>query len=167
MDLVLRAFAVALTRLPAETILTIIGEGPELDRLAQLSRCLSVTHRVDFSGAIYDEEKLSKFFNESFVSVSAGYVGLGIVHSFAYGVPMLVARDEAHSPEIAALADGQNGLLFASDDVLSLAEALVTLATSPDRLQQMSASALHTISARYSLASMVATFESALVLTAP
>jgi len=165
-DLVVRAFAAVSARLPADTILTIIGEGPEFDRLAQLAQRLSVTQKVHFPGAIYNEEELSKLFNESFVSVSAGYVGLGIVHSFAYGVPMLVARDEAHSPEIAALVDGQNGLLFASDDVLALADALAALATSPDRLQQMSASALHTISARYSLASMVATFETALALRA-
>ena len=50
------------------------------------------------------------------VSVSPGYVGLSITQSFAFGVPMLISRNEDHSPEIEAAKESSNAVFFQTDN---------------------------------------------------
>jgi glycosyltransferase involved in cell wall biosynthesis len=160
-DLVLRAFALSASDLPVECVLTIIGEGPERSRLEQLAEALGISDRVEFAGAIYEEVSLAVLFNQALVAISGGYIGLGIIHSFAYGVPMLVARDESHSPEIEALEEGKNGALFPSDNPQALSAMLKEVLNDRVDLGRMSESALQTVADVYSLENMVGAFERA------
>ena len=71
-----------------------------------------------------DLEKVKKIYGRSLFSVSPGYVGLSITQSFAFGRPMLVAKDEPHAPELEAFQDFKNGMYFNSDDADSLADTM-------------------------------------------
>jgi glycosyltransferase involved in cell wall biosynthesis len=159
--LLLRAFASAQRRLPEGSVLTIVGDGPDAEVLKDLAKTLGVTDATEFAGSVVDERELAPFFNTSMLSVSPGAVGLALIHSMAYGVPMLVADGEPHGPEIAALDDGVNSLLFPPGDVEALASALIRTSRDTHRLAAMSEAARSTVASRYSIAAMARVFESA------
>lgn len=114
----------AIDRLPAETSLLIVGEGPERGAIEQLVDDLGLGGRVVLTDYVGDRDRLGEFYDSALVSLSTGYVGLSLVQSLAFGVPMLYARDEPHAPEIEAASD-LNSQAFRSDDAAALAEALV------------------------------------------
>ena len=159
--LLLSAFASAQRQLPEGTVLTIVGDGPDARLLRDLAEKLGVAEATEFAGSVVDERELAPYFNTSMLSVSPGAVGLALIHSMAYGVPMLVADGEPHGPEFAALDDGVNGLLFPPGDVEALASALIRMSCDTHRLAAMSEAARSTVASRYSLAAMVRAFESA------
>ena len=51
---------------------------------------------------------MRQHYGRAFVSVSPGYVGLSIVQSLSFGVPMIYARADRHCPEIDAAIEGLN-----------------------------------------------------------
>lgn len=161
-DLLMRGFAAALPSLPPNARLTIIGEGPERAKLEALAADFGLEDRVEFVGSLYEQEQLAPFFNAAWVSVSSGYVGLSAIHSLAYGLPMLVAEDEPHSPEIAAIEPGVNAAFFPSDDAAGLAEGLTGLAADPARWEAMSLEARRTVQRRFSIDAMSQAFEDAI-----
>jgi glycosyltransferase involved in cell wall biosynthesis len=160
-DLLIHGFARAHPHLKPETKLTIIGDGPERAKLEHLSTQFGLTDRVEFVGAIYQQERLAPWFNDAWVSVSPGYIGLSAIHSLAYGVPMIVAQGEPHSPEVTALEDGVNAVFFPSDDVEELAQRLILLAKDQEQWQHMCQAAQRTVKQRFSLLAMVQAFEEA------
>ncbi|MFN2383271.1 MAG: glycosyltransferase family 4 protein [Gemmatimonadota bacterium] len=159
--LLIEAFASALPRLPAGTQLMIIGDGAERTALERLAGARGVSAAVTFTGEVLDEVRLAPLFNRAWVSVSPGYVGLAAIHSLAYGVPLVIAADEPHSPEIGAVEAGINARLVPSDAPAALAAALIDLAGDADRLAAMSAAGRRTVGEGYSLTGMVAAFEAA------
>ena len=72
-------------------------------------------------GHIQDTSVLRKLYGSSFCSVSSGYVGLSATQSFSFGIPMIVSKDEPHSPEIEACQAGFNCKFFQTDNVDDLA----------------------------------------------
>lgn len=159
-DLLIRAFALASQRLPDISLL-IVGNGPELRHLQDLVKSLEVEKLVEFVGSTYEEEQLAQYFNKSLVSVSPGYVGLSSIHSLAYGVPLIIARDEPHRPEVTSLKNGYNSVFFDSDRADQLATVLVEYATNPDQQKVMQANAVKSVEDDYSVESMRVTFERA------
>ncbi|MBA3023722.1 MAG: glycosyltransferase [Proteobacteria bacterium] len=123
-ELAILAFAKALPSL-GEARLLIVGDGPMRNELEALSKDLGISERVAFLGHINNEEVLSGLFGKAVASLSPGYVGLSVVQSFSFGTPVLVANDEPHSPEIDAVIEGENAILFQSDDVDAFSIALI------------------------------------------
>ena len=160
--LLFRAFALAADRLDPGATLTVIGDGPERAALDTLARQLGISDRVEFVGSVYRQAALAPYFNTAWVSVSPGYVGLSAIHSLAYGVPMLVADREPHSPEIAAIEEGVNAVFFDSDDAEALCQALIKLAGDPAKQQAMSRTARQTVRQRFSIEGMVQAFDDAI-----
>ncbi|NLN89373.1 MAG: glycosyltransferase [candidate division WS1 bacterium] len=162
-DLLLGGFEIAVSDLPPDTCLTIVGDGPEADPLRVRASDVGIADRVEFTGSVTNEAELAPYFNTSFVSVSPGYVGLSIIHSMAYGLPMLVADNEPHAPEIVALSPGANGELFASGDAEALAACLVRMCADQQAMARMSSAARETVARGFSLGRMVRAFEGAVV----
>lgn len=157
-DLLVEGFARARPKLPEGTRLVIVGDGPERERLASLVQARQISEVVNLVGEVTDDVKLAPLFAESAICVSPGYVGLSAIHSLAYGVPMLIADDEPHSPEIEAFEPGRNGEYFAANDPDALANRLVELLVNPQRLALMGNNGRDLVQARYSVQHMADVF---------
>ena len=59
--------------------------------------------------------------------MTPGSIGLGVLDAFQHSAPPVVVRNQFHSPEIAYLQDGSNGLLV-GENPEALAEGICKLA---------------------------------------
>jgi glycosyltransferase involved in cell wall biosynthesis len=120
---------------PADRIrLTLIGDGPERERLEQSARDLGVAGRVEFMGA-QSEDAVRRQLDEAHLFVLPSVVardgqmeGLPVVlmESLACGVPT-VASSLSGIPEI--IRDGSTGCLAEAGDPDSLRDALTRAST--------------------------------------
>lgn len=121
-DLVVRAFAIAVKDSPGLR-LRLVGGGSQRQQLAELAEQLSVADKVHFEGWVEGVAALRDFYSTAVCSVSPGFAGLGLTQSLGFGVPMVVAKDEPHSPEIELAATG--GVIWVkSNNPASMAEGL-------------------------------------------
>jgi glycosyltransferase involved in cell wall biosynthesis len=102
--------------LDLHTNLIIVGDGPERKKIDEYVETHNLESRIQLMGHINDFNKLKQLYATSLVSVSPGYVGLSITQSFAFGVPMLISRNENHSPEIEAAKENSNAVFFQTDN---------------------------------------------------
>jgi glycosyltransferase involved in cell wall biosynthesis len=101
------AAAKAIRREVADFHLLVIGEGPERDKV----RTWCDAHPwARWVGARYGREKAAHL-SVAQVTLNPGLVGLGILDSFACGVPMITTDCGIHSPEIAYLENERNGVM--------------------------------------------------------
>lgn len=122
-DLLVRGFAEA-ARVEPGMRLTLIGGGAQERELKHLVQDLAIEDKVDFPGWIDDLAMLASYYESAFCSVSTGFAGLGLTQSLGFGVPMVVADGEPHSPEI-ELEDSGGVFYFESDSVASLSGELI------------------------------------------
>lgn len=120
-----QAFAIAAAELPLGARLHIVGDGPERQALQRAVVEHGLEHRVVFHGHVDDPQRLRGLYAGALLSTSPGYVGLSATQSFAFGVPMLLADDEPHAPEVEAVRPGENAVYFAARDVQAMAAAMV------------------------------------------
>lgn len=121
-DLVLRAFAIAVAKHP-ELRLRLVGGGSQQPQLEALAEELSVAGKVHFEGWVDGVTALAAFYATAVCTVSPGFAGLGLTQSLGFGIPMVVAKDEPHSPEI-ELVDTGGVHWVASNDPASMAQGL-------------------------------------------
>lgn len=163
-DLALRAFAQAVPDLPAESRLLMIGDGPERAGLQRLAQTLGVEDRVRFPGHVGDRSILRDYYSGSVAALSPGYVGLSITQALSFGVPLIYARDEPHSPEIEAAREGFNSLAVPSDDVAALAEAMADMAHHRGDWNERRPSIAADCADRYSVEAMADGIQAAIAL---
>jgi glycosyltransferase involved in cell wall biosynthesis len=108
-------------------VLRFLGDGPLRVELENRVRQLGLAGRVVLEGHVAGLEELRAFYSRAFFSVSPGYVGLSITQSFSFGVPMVIARNEPHAPEIEAAIEGENCVFFTEDSVDDLAKTMAGL----------------------------------------
>jgi glycosyltransferase involved in cell wall biosynthesis len=131
--LLVEAFLSKRDELPPQTRLVIVGEGDERADLEALVRREGAAERVRFEGHVSAPDALRGLYAHAVASVSPGYVGLSLIQSLAFGVPMIVSRDEPHSPEIEAAIEGETTVAFETDSVHDLGRALVAMARERER----------------------------------
>ena len=129
-ELLVAAFAAARARLPATTRLVLVGDGSAQPSLAEQAARLGVRDRVQFVGHCGDLGRLRELYSEAACSVSPGYVGLSLTQSLGFGVPMVVADDEPHAPEV-ELASAETVTWFRARSVEDLADRLVQACAAP------------------------------------
>jgi glycosyltransferase involved in cell wall biosynthesis len=130
--LLLEAFQLALPRLAGDVRLVFFGDGPLRAMLESKASQEGIQDRVVFAGHVSEIETLRRAYAWAIASVSPGYVGLSLIQSVGFGVPMLAARNEPHAPEIEAAVEGDNTYYFPSDSANALASALVSFADNRD-----------------------------------
>jgi glycosyltransferase involved in cell wall biosynthesis len=158
-DLLVAGFAAAANELPEGTVLTIIGDGPERPALQAQADALGIHDKVEFVEGVYDQSALAPYFNRSWISVSPGGIGLSAIHSLAYGIPLLVADNEPHGPEIASVTEGVTGRFFPAGDATALKSALVSLSHDRGAIRDMGDAGIRLIREQYSVEAMVKAFD--------
>lgn len=132
--------------------LIIIGDGP---RHKEVDIFVRSRQWACWVGAKHVREKVLHILLGK-VMLNPGLVGLGILDSFALGIPMITTDCKIHSPEIAYLESGRNGIMT-PDNVELYVDSVVSL-LKDDQLRNKIASACIEDSHRYSLENMVNNF---------
>ncbi len=153
-----RAFREALNVIPKDAKLIIVGEGDQMIRIQEFIKNHHLEDRIMLKGHINDYKQLKSFYDSSLFSVSPGYVGLSITQSFGFGVPMLISKEEPHSPEIEAAIDGQNTLFYKTDDVIRFRESVKYIYTHKAQWIDKRAEIALYCKENYSVESMASTF---------
>jgi len=123
--------------------LVILGSGQIEPALKQLTHDLGLGKEVTFIAGTTEPEKLKPIFSQALAYVSPGHVGLGLLHAFSFGVPVVTYQVSTHAPEFENLKDEENGLLVDPDND-ELARALLRLTLNPDFAMQLGRSAFRT-----------------------
>ena len=118
----------------------IIGDGEEKKNLEQLAG-VYVNDRIIFTCSIFDENLLAKYFYSSDLFLMPGYVGLAIIHAFSFGLPLITADVDNHSPEIEYLQNDKNGYMIKKNDLKNMEEKILFLMNNHSELERMSENA--------------------------
>lgn len=157
-QLLLDAFSIAVKSLPDACNLIFVGSGPLRESLIQRTADLGLSDRVEFPGHIADIGRLKELYGRSIASVSPGYVGLSLIQSLSFGVPMIIAADEPHSPEIEAAREDRNTRAFVANSAEALAQELVHFSNNADQWYKRREAISQECRDHYSVEAMVAAF---------
>jgi glycosyltransferase involved in cell wall biosynthesis len=163
-DLLVDAFLSAEAELPEDTRLVIVGDGPLRETLELRARASSQPASIVFAGHVSSVDDLRAIYANAVVSVSPGPVGLGLIQSLGFGVPMILARDADHGPESEAAVDRVNVVMFSPTSRDALARALVQVFDRRDTWLARRQSIADPIRDTYSIEHMAARFADALGL---
>jgi len=166
-DLLVEGFLTALPRLPAGARLVIVGEGSPRRNLEQRAGEAGAGDRVLFTGHVSDVGELDRLYASAFCSVSPGYVGLSAIQSLALGVPVLVADDEPHSPEIEACIEDVTCRFFRSNDPDALAAGILEMFANADEWETRRPAMARRIAEGYTFETMVEGFSLAIEAVQP
>jgi glycosyltransferase involved in cell wall biosynthesis len=111
----------ALADLPDDTVLVVLGEGPERAALQRLAREFGVEARVFLLGRVPD---VAAWLGRATMLVHPARwegFGLGVLEAMLAGLPV-VATNVSALPEL--VVDGETGVLVAPDDVGALVRAV-------------------------------------------
>ena len=91
------------------TSLSIRKIDKKLDELKRFNRLISIDTYVD----IHENNLLINIFNNSHFMVYPGSIGLSLIHSLNFGVPVIIPkRRYFHKPEIYAFKHNHNGFYY-------------------------------------------------------
>jgi 1,2-diacylglycerol 3-alpha-glucosyltransferase len=133
-DVIFRAFARALPKLPDAT-LVVTGHGSNEALLRRLAATLGIAGHVRFVGfvSVRDLDRLNSAADVYVVMSTAETQSLALMQAFAHGVPAVAARSRG----LAAYMCPEAGRLVEPGDVDALAGELVDLLGSDNRRVQM------------------------------
>jgi len=117
--------------------MVVIGDGPSAKDVQSAARSRSWLKCV---GVRKGQEKAA-YFRLADVVLNPGLVGLHVLDSFCAGVPMITTAAARHSPEIAYLRNGVNGLLV-DGGVDAYAKAVIELLRDKNALTALKRGAL-------------------------
>ncbi|RAU82426.1 glycosyltransferase family 4 protein [Pontibacter arcticus] len=138
LDDLLRAFAMVKNEIPDAVTIRVVGDAinPEdKTELQHLTAELGLEQRVTFEPGVFDDEALKEKFANSIAYVSPNHVGLGVVHSFAYGVPVITNKTRKHAPEFEYCND-ENSVLY-EGELKELAASIKLLCNNPTLQKQL------------------------------
>jgi glycosyltransferase involved in cell wall biosynthesis len=129
-DVAIRAFAPVAAELP-EAVLTVVGEGPETNKLRALAAELGVAERVEFRGAqppaaVRDAMAQSHVFVQHSLEMNGWYEGFGVslAEAAAMGLPIVASRTGGIMDQV---VEGETGFLVGLGDGAAMGEAMLRL----------------------------------------
>ena len=161
-DILLRAFSLV-EKKNNDCGLSIIGEGPERNRLVSLSEELNLNN-VNFRGEITDDKETGEWIYVSDAFVMPGRLGLSVVHSFCFGTPVISQKKDGHfhGEGIGYLKDGENGFLAEDGNVSELAGKMLQIISNPELAKRLRQNAFNTAKVECSVDIMLNGFEKAI-----
>lgn len=120
--------------------LKIVGDGPELKNLIELTSKLNLQNRVIFTGQV---SNVSKFYEQSdlfvFASRSEGFPN-ALMEAYAHGIPCISSNCDFGPRDI--ISHAKDGLLFPVDDIKELEIAIRSLLTNIKLREKFSINAI-------------------------
>ncbi|MBF0231575.1 MAG: glycosyltransferase family 4 protein [Desulfamplus sp.] len=110
--------------------LLLLGDGPDRD---EVRKWCTKNLWARWAGTQFGKQKAG-YLSLAQVMLNPGLVGLNILDSFACGLPLITTACGIHSPEIAYLENGVNGVMVL-DDLNEYVEATVRLMQDTDDLE--------------------------------
>jgi glycosyltransferase involved in cell wall biosynthesis len=146
-DVLLRAWKIVCMQMPLARLI-IVGNGPLQSQLKHMAEELDISDTVEFTGL--QSDIAAQFHRGDLAVLPSLYEGMpnALLEAMACGLPC-VATWVSGSEDI--IQQGMNGLLVEPGDYQGLAEALLTLMYSPERMQSYGCVARATIEAHYSI----------------
>lgn len=140
LDVLLRAAALLRSRIPKLEI-RIVGNGPQREKLRQLSSDLHLESTIRWLGDV-DMSTLAAEYNRADIfclpSVQEGF-GIVFLEAMAAGKPIVASRAAA-VPEVV-----RNGILVEPENPEALAEGIIRLYRDPDLRLSLASSGLHDV----------------------
>jgi len=141
-ELLLKAFASLLKKHPG-CKLTIVGDGPDREKLEKMRDGLGLGAGVSFTGLASPERLEKEYAENAFLVLPSFYEGWGLVimEAFANGMPVVVSG--AVSTVNPAVVDMETAFVFKDNDADSLCEKMEKmLALEPSERAKMAAKAM-------------------------
>lgn len=91
--------------------LRLVGNGEYVNKLKSIVTELQLQNLIEFHPGVYDDISIKKHFVNAVAYVSPYNVGLGIVNSLAYGVPIVTCKEPQVGPEFYYLNDNNSFIL--------------------------------------------------------
>lgn len=133
----------------------VIGVGPGTEAVEAKVKELGIEDHVIFTGAVYGEENVAPWFAAADAFCYPQNIGLSILHAMNHALPVVTSdKIEAQNPEIEALRDGENGLLYRDGDNDDMTAKLRVLLTDKELHSRLSAEAHRTATEDYSTDTM-------------
>lgn len=145
-----------LNKIKKSITLTIIGDGEELEKL---KKNYNSSNRIEFIGKLNDEKKIAYYLNQTIFTVSPDYIGLAIIHSFCYSVPILVNKNPKvkHSPEIDLFHEYHNGWYFEGTQ-RTLENKLIECLSDKKKINEFGYNGLKKVKTEYGIEKMANNF---------
>ena len=155
---VLRAMPLMLAKMP-NLVWCLIGDGDNKLILETMVNKAGLENHVRFVGVVYQENELAPWFLSSKILIHPAAIGLTLMHSFGYGLPVVThGVAELHNPEYAAFEPERTGRNFLFGDINSLANTVIGLLNDRSVLLSMKGYALNVARERYNVDIMVERF---------
>lgn len=133
-----------------ETRFLIYGEGELRQELARYVESLSLQEKVVFMGSFDNRTNLVRVMAEIDILVSASLseaLSISVLEAMAFQKPV-IATKVGGVPEV--VVDGETGVLVPARDASALAEAMLTLLSSPERARAMGIAGRARVEAHFS-----------------
>ncbi len=143
----------------ADFELLLVGAGPDKHLAEAAAEELSWVH---FIGPAFGAD-LARCMAVSRVALMPGLVGLGVLDSFASGVPMVTTRVAYHSPEIEYLVDGVNGVVVGDSSSVEAFAAAVVRVLSDEAYREGLVAGCFEATSRYTVEAMADRFADGVV----
>lgn len=152
LDFLIRACALIKERIP-DFEMIFVGNGPEQHRVEKAASCYPWMRYV---GPKFGQS-LVPYYRMSKALLIPGLVGLAVVDSFVAGVPLFTTNIRTHSPEIAYLENGKNGIIAPATEI-AFADAVVTYLQGNQSQQEKLRDGCRESAELYTLPNMVTNF---------
>ena len=142
----------AMTLLPSDMQLLLVGDGRRLEECKTLATALGVSERVHFLGARPD---IPALLQQADIAVQSSHwegFGLTAIEAMASGLPVIAADVDGLKQVV-----GSYGLLFAQGDAYMLAQQVKRLITAPSLYQELSEKSVQRAS-QYDIRTMAAEY---------
>jgi len=140
-DILLKAFKIVNEKI--ESRLIVLGEGPLLNELKNLTKQLNIEDKVDFVG--FQKNPFSFISKSDVFVLSSRWEGFPnvLIEAMACGVPVISTDCPSGPNEI--IENGKNGILVKVDDVYGLAEAILSILENKNFSDALSKNALKSV----------------------
>lgn len=138
--------------------LVLIGDGPDADLAINFAN--EHSDWVHYAGFLVGEEK-SRVFSKAKLQFMPGLVGLAVIDSFVFEVPLVTTNIDYHSPEFEYIKNGENGIVT-EDSVTSYALSVVDYLKDEEKLLELKRGCRDS-SKIYTVDNMVVNFSNAIL----